>query len=304
MERVVFFGTGPVAAKSLELLAKSFEIEAVVTKPKPEHHRGNFPVLDVAEKLKLHVKTVTNKADLSELLREKPFTSQVGVLIDFGIIVSQDVIDYFPKGIVNSHFSLLPEWRGADPITFSILSGQKRTGVSLMILVEKMDEGPLIAGGFMDISPEDTTTSLTERLIDLSNSLLRDKLPLYLAVSWGLSQENKHTHMPGYPSDPSYSRKLTKEDGRLDWSKPADQLEREVRAFSEWPKSYTNLFDKDVIVTEAHAVASGDGKPGEVSVDNRTLSVCTSEGRFVIDNIKPAGKQEMTAESFIAGYAK
>src|SRR5678815_2818348 len=109
-EPIVFFGSGPVAAKSLELLAKDFSIEAVITKPRPAHHRGEVPVLDLAAKLQLPIHTVTNKKTLDELIKTNPFSSDIAVLIDFGIIVSQDAIDYFPLGIVNSHFSLLPEW--------------------------------------------------------------------------------------------------------------------------------------------------------------------------------------------------
>jgi len=298
MDRVVFFGTGPVAAKSLRLLAKNFEIEAVVTKPKPEHHRGNFPVLDVAEELKLPVKTVTNKSDLSELMSKKPFTSKVGVLIDFGIIVSQDVIDYFPKGIVNSHFSLLPEWRGADPITFSILSGQRRTGVSLMLLVEKMDEGPLLGQKIVSITQEDTTSSLTDKLIELSDELLKRWLPGWL---------NGDISPLVQVGEATYSRKLTKEDGRLDWNKPAEQLEREVRAFSDWPKSYTTLLDKDVIVTEAHVVPSNSNKEvGEAVASRETwlIMVQTAKDYLRIDKLKPAGKPEMSSKAFIAGYLK
>ncbi|MEO6761067.1 MAG: formyltransferase family protein, partial [Candidatus Saccharimonadales bacterium] len=113
MKPIVFFGSGPVAAKSLELLSKDFEISAVITKPKPSHHHGAFPVIDIASQLDLSLYTASNKQELSELFSNQTFASDLAVLIDFGIIVSQDVIDYFPKGIVNSHFSLLPEWRGA-----------------------------------------------------------------------------------------------------------------------------------------------------------------------------------------------
>src|SRR5690349_11528911 len=117
----VFFGSGPVAAESLQLLMQNFSVEAVVTKPKPAHHRGAFPVLEVAEKFALPVYTVSNRSELSELINGKPFASKLGVLIDFGIIVGRDVIDYFPLGIINGHFSVLPQWRGADPISFAIL---------------------------------------------------------------------------------------------------------------------------------------------------------------------------------------
>ena len=107
-ETIVFFGSGPVAAESLRLLSKDFEIEAVITKPRPPHHRGPVPVLDLAEELKLPVQTAEDEAGLDQLFKGRPFKSRVGVLIDFGIIVSPQVIDYFPLGIVNSHFSILP----------------------------------------------------------------------------------------------------------------------------------------------------------------------------------------------------
>src|SRR5581483_1255847 len=111
-ETIVFFGSGPVAAKSLELLAQSFDIEAVVTKPRPPHHRGDVPVLDTVDRLNLPLVEVSNKKELTDRIAHAHFTSHVAVLIDFGIIIPQEVIDAFPFGIVNSHFSLLPEWRG------------------------------------------------------------------------------------------------------------------------------------------------------------------------------------------------
>lgn len=315
MERIVFFGSGPVAAKSLELLARDFEIEAVVTKPKPAHHHGDFPVLTTAEKLGLKIHTVSDKAELSELIATKPFTSIVGVLIDFGIIVAQDTIDYFPKGIVNSHFSLLPEWRGADPITFSILSGQKQTGVSLMLLVEKMDEGPILGFGVHDMIQDTTATHLTHDLIELSSALLRDMLPSYLSgkpmpktntIITPRSQE-EICKLTGKPYKPTYSRKLTKDDGRIDWTKPAKQIEREINAFIEWPKSYTTLAGKDVIVTKAHAIPSTVGKkPGDIEVikEQGMLMVSCGSGYLCIDTLKPAGKKEMSAKEFLTGYSK
>ena len=182
-DTVVIFGSGPVAAASLELLAKDFTIEAVVTKPRPAHHKGDVPVIRVAQALDIPIHTVINKRTLDALIDEKPFESTVAVLIDFGIIVSQKAIDYFPLGIINSHFSLLPEWRGADPITFSILSGQNITGVSLMLLVEAMDEGPLLGYGVYDLSDEITTPQLTEALVQLSNELIRTIVPEYIKGS-------------------------------------------------------------------------------------------------------------------------
>lgn len=300
-EPIVFFGSGPVAAKSLRLLIPEFHIEAVVTKPRPAHHKGSVPVLELAEKLKIPVKTVENKATLDALIAKRPFGSRLGILIDFGIIVSQKAIDYFSLGIVNSHFSLLPQWRGADPISFSILSGQNQTGVSLMLLVEKMDEGPILAQGVYDLEANETTQSLTTHLVKLSAALLHDSLPKYLSGEITPCSQEAVAAMLTPPPQTSYSRKLTKEDGQLDWSKPAVQLEREIRAFIEWPKSRTTIRGIDIVITKAHVVKTS-GRPGTTEVCEKLPIVHCGENALALDRLKPAGKQEMTGEGFLAGY--
>ncbi|MEO8862694.1 MAG: methionyl-tRNA formyltransferase [Candidatus Saccharimonadales bacterium] len=306
MRPIVFFGSGPVAAKSLELLASDFKILAVITKPKPAHHHGSFPVIDIATQLNLSIYTASNKQDLAILFRNEIFPSDLAVLIDFGIIVGQDVIDYFPKGIVNSHFSLLPEWRGADPITFAILSGQKQTGVSLMLLVKAMDEGPLLAQATYDIPEDVTATSLTDDLIELSYKSLQTILPMY---SGNEIQPGEQLDVSIKPNQGiSYSRKLTKQDGVLDFNKSAFLLEREIRAFIEWPKSKTKLAGKEVIVTKAHSVASANphASIGDIDVvkDTGVLSIKCADGSLCVDMIKPAGKNEMTIKAFLAGYGQ
>ncbi|HEY4161293.1 MAG TPA: methionyl-tRNA formyltransferase [Candidatus Saccharimonadales bacterium] len=302
-EPIVFFGTGPVAAASLELLAQSFTIEAVVTKPRAPHHRGEVPVLDMAGALELPVVEVASKQEVTAAVISGRFKSRLAVLIDFGIIVEQSVIDVFPLGIVNSHFSLLPQWRGADPITFAVLSGQDKTGVSLMLLVARMDEGPLLAIGEMDLQPDSTTPELTEALISLSAALLKDVLPKYTAGKLKGTSQTKVATTVGYSPEPSYSRKLTKEDSILDWSKPATQLEREIRAFVDWPKSRTILGEHAVIITRAHTEA-GEGTPGNLWLHGKHLGVYCGKGVLMIDRLKPAGKGEMSVEAFLAGYGK
>ena len=294
-QSLVFIGSGPVAAESLELLAHSFTIEAVITKPKPSHHKGTFPVIDVAKKLDIPLHAVSNKAELSSLIANNPFQSKLGVLIDFGIIVTQDVIDYFPLGILNSHFSVLPEWRGADPITFAILSGQATTGVSLMFLVEAMDEGPIHAYSEQPLSSKETTPELTHSLIQLSNALLKHELPRLF------KEQSKGTEQTITGRQVSYSRKLTKADGIIDWAKPAEVIEREIRAFIGWPKSVTTLASKDVVITAAH-VTEQAGQPGSVSVSNKQITVHCGKNALALDKLKPAGKNEMPASAFLAGY--
>lgn len=296
---IVFFGSGPVAAESLRLLAKDFNIEAVITKPRAAHHKGDVPVISLARELGLPVHTAANRLELDRLFDTKLVKSQLAVLIDFGIIVSQKVIDYFELGIINSHFSVLPEWRGADPITFAILSGQKQTGVSLMLLVEAMDEGPLLGFGEYDMPDNITSPQLTDHLIKLSHALLLQEIPPYL------SGETKAVDQKITARKVSYSRKLTKDDGIIDWSKPAVQIEREIRAFIEWPKSRAKIGSKEVIITQAHAVpVNHDGKPGDLDVVEGLLMVECGSGTLCIDRLKPAGKKEMTAKEFLRGYGQ
>lgn len=305
--QIVFFGSGPVAARSLEMLLEWCDIEAIITKPQPAHHREKFPVIAVAEANDLPLHTASNRRELDALMAEigTDFRSQTAILLDYGIIVSRQVIDAFPLGIINSHFSILPEWRGADPITFSILSGQKQTGVSLMLLVEAMDEGPLLGYGEQDLAADSTTPELTERLIQLSDALLRHDLSRHLTgdTNGGAPQSITGRGI-------SYSRKLTKADGVLDFGKPAVELEREIRAFIEWPKSRTSLGGRDVIVTKAHVepdqiLDSGVSKTdtGVVKADAEAgvIRVTTEDGTLCIEKLKPAGKAEMSAAAFLAG---
>ena len=295
-ETIVFFGSGPVAADSLRLLAQDFPIEAIITRPRPAHHRGDTPVLAVAEDLGLPVLLATNKAELDQLFNSRSIKSQLGVLIDYGIIISSKVINYFPLGIINSHFSILPEWRGADPISFAILSGQKQTGVSLMQLVPGMDEGPLLAYGTYDLPTDITTPELTKHLINFSHMLLQRTIPKYI-------RDKK----PGEPQATtgrpvSYSRKLTKDDGIIDWHKPAIELEREIRAFSGWPRSRTKLFDKEVVITKAHTAPGYYGKAGTIKSENHELRIQTGKDILIIDYLIPAGKKEMPGAAFLVGY--
>jgi methionyl-tRNA formyltransferase len=247
-------------------------------------------VLEFAEAHHLPLHTPANKAELTDLFKNHQFVSPVGLVVDYGIIIAKSVIESFPRGIVNSHFSLLPQWRGADPITFSILSGQSETGVSLMLISERLDEGTLLAQQKLSITSDTTTPTLTDKLITISNSMIIKYLPMYLA----------HEIKP-YPQSvnetPTYSRKLAKEDGYLTLHKPADQLEREIRAFRGWPKSKIILLGKYPVVVTSARVASG-------SSDEAIILPCADNTYLEITElIGPSGKT-MTGEAFLRGYKK
>jgi methionyl-tRNA formyltransferase len=292
---IVFFGSGPVAAKCLELLRSTFHVEAIVTKP-------STAILMQRACPSTPIHTVAKRKDLDTLVATKTFSSPCGVIIDFGIIVSNHVIESFPSGIINSHFSLLPQWRGADPITFAILSGQKTTGISIMLLNEGMDEGPLLAQAPYDIPLNVTNPDLSEALIQLSDATLKEVLPQYIAGTIIPAPQEVASLLRG--TAPTYSRKITKDDGKLNWEKPAVQLEREVRAFITWPKSHTRLADREVIITKA-TVSDRTIGIGEILADNKRLFIGCGDGRSLeVLSLKPAGKAEMDIAAFLAGYRR
>lgn len=287
---IVFFGSGPVAAATLRgLLEAGFVFEAIITKPRPQGHRGSVPVLEMAEEYNLTVFTPQNHRSLTDLFKTRSFKSPVGLVVDYGIIIAGEVIKSFPKGIINSHFSLLPEWRGADPITFSVLSGQGQTGVSLMLINEKLDEGELLSQEAIPLPDDITTPVLTKELITISNFMITRDLPKYL--------DGDIKTYPQPNSAPTYSRKLTKEDSILDFNKPAKVLEREIRAFRGWPKSKATLLGKyHIVVLKARVATSPtDGALVLSAGDTTYLEVLQLTG--------PSGKT-MSGEAFLRGYKK
>jgi methionyl-tRNA formyltransferase len=298
---LVFFGTGPVSRMTLDGIGDSFIIEAVITKPQMTSPSGRpltHPILEWAEDNEVPAYTVANKAELGELFERAKFRSRVGLVVDFGIIIPTAVIESFEFGIVNSHFSLLPLGRGADPITAAILSGQAETGVSLMTIVPALDEGPILTIEPLTISVEETGIELTDRLVALSNKLIQSTLPKYLNGS-----------IKPYTQDiniePTYTKKLTKSQGDVMWDKSAAEISREVRAFWGWPGSRTRLFDRDVIITKARIFdESTTLEPGEVARDTKRLIVgCGQNSALEILTLKPVGKKEMSAKAFLNGQS-
>jgi methionyl-tRNA formyltransferase len=290
----IFFGSGPIAAESLRLLVQDFTIEVVVTKPNLPHYNHKLSVSDIARKHGIECLELVNNKAVEQILSQ-PFDSKIGLIIDYGIILSEKVINYFPLGIVNSHFSLLPQWRGPDPISFAILSGQKETGVSLMLIRPGIDDGPLLAQKKFHLSKTLTSPLLTQALIKLSHNMLVATLPRYIEGKVTPYEQDKST-------PPTYSRKLTKEDGLIQWPKPADQIEREIRAYADWPKSYTKLNRTNVIIT-AGRVVNQSGAPGKFIIDHKRLIIYCGQQAFEITMLKPAAKPVMSTEAFLAGYS-
>lgn len=295
--QVVFFGSGPVAAKSLQLLSEWCTIELVVTKTKPPHHKEPALVEEYAKNSKIKLCYADNKDQLDELINIIKPKSGLGIVIDYGVIIGASTIDYFKYGIINSHFSLLPQWRGADPITFALLSGQKETGVSLMLIDTGLDTGDIISESMVQISKNETNTTLTEKLIEVSNKQLEAMIPLYLSSNAIAIAQNQISRQVV-----TYSRKLVKNDGLLDVNKPVIVLEREIRAYNEWPKSRIEYKGTWLTITQAKATNQVI-KPGLLIVKDGNLLLGCKNGSLHIIELQPAGKNKMSSAAFINGYS-
>ena len=306
-EPIVFFGNERLAtgvrttAPTLRgLIETGYEVAAVITNYEPAQSRTarELEIETVAKAYNVPVLMPKRLSDISNQI--KGYGANIGVLVAYGKIIPKEIINLFPRGIVNIHPSLLPRGRGPTPIEQAILEGAGKTGVSIMKLIGEMDAGPTYAQREISLKGIESKQALADYLLAEGRNLLLDNLASVI--------DGSTDPVPQDTGKATYSSLLTKEDGIIDWSKPAVQLEREIRAFLGWPKSRTTLAGKDVIITAAHVAGyefhpepSDPPKPF-VTPDGKVGVPSLSEGVLVIDRLKPAGKNEMSAEAFLAGH--
>jgi methionyl-tRNA formyltransferase len=222
--------------------------------------------------------------------------AELAVLAAYGRIIPKSVLEQFPLGIINVHPSLLPAYRGPTPIEQAILDGVTRTGVSIMRLSPEMDEGPIYKQKTLQLSGKESKAELAVRLQALGAELLTEVLQ---GAVGGELKPRKQPH----PDRATYSKLIRKEDGRIDWTKPAESLEREIRAYLDWPKSTGSIAGKDIVITKARVVP-GTGKAGDFTIIDKDFVVFCGQDGLLIERLKPAGKNEMNAEAFINGYIR
>jgi len=301
--RIVFFGNERLVtgldktnAPILRgLIAKGYNVVAVVSHHSTSSSR-NQRELEVAEIAKEHGIPVFLPNKPSEIIDElKALNADVAVLAAYGRIISQQIIDIFPLGIVNIHPSLLPLYRGPTPIESPILNGDTTTGVSIMKLTAGMDEGPVYAQRELTVSKGEQKFELYERITEVSTELFFDSFPEIL-----------HGSLLPTPQDSSkatYCQLIQKSDGIIDWTKPALQLEREIRAYVGWPQSRTTLGQLDVVIPSASVITlETPATPGKLIAEKKRLFVGTGKEWLEITSVKPLGKKEMPVGAFLAGY--
>ncbi|MBN1287913.1 MAG: methionyl-tRNA formyltransferase [Anaerolineae bacterium] len=305
MARVIFMGTPEFAVPSLQALMvmDDFDVVGVVTAPDRPAGRGR-------QLRESHVKRAAKEAGLSiyqpktlrseEAIKQiKSWQPDIAVVAAFGQILSPEVLDIPPHGCTNVHASLLPRWRGASPINAAIRAGDKVSGVTLMRIDPGMDTGPIIAQREIELDKRETASTLHDRLAKLGAELLTEALPGYVAGAIKPKPQPREsiTHAP----------RLTKSEGKIDWSRPAEEIDRLVRAYDPWPGTFTRWNGKVLKVLKAHpepsiTTSEAPFPPGRVVDSDMGIAVGTGDGLLVLEEIQLEGRTPTDAESFVNGY--
>lgn len=319
MLRIIYMGTPEFAVPSLNALVRGaapgmvllegYEIATVITRPdKPSGRKQEVVYSPVKQAALAHglpvwqpgsFKKAENQAALAE------FGADLFIVAAFGQILPQAVLDLPRYGTLNVHASLLPKYRGSSPISEAILQGEEEAGVTIMLIDAGVDTGAMLLKRAVPISATETTASLTPRLADLGASLLLEALPLWVR---GDLQPQPQDH-----TQATHTRMLKKEDGHLDWSHPAEELARAVRAYAPWPNAYTTWRGKLLkILVASPATSTPAGQPGTVALINqvqdgkthKALSIATGQGNLLVERVQLEGKRAMSADEFVRGNAQ
>lgn len=317
MLRIIYMGTPQFAVPALEaliersapgdLLPQGYEIVTVITRPDKPAGRGReivfSPVKQMAQAHDIPVWQPGSfkKQENSDALAA--YHADLYIVAAFGQILPQAVLDQPRYGTLNIHASLLPKYRGPDPIANSILQGDAETGISIMLLDAGIDTGPVLLTRRTPIAIDETTGSLTIKLAHLGAQALLEALPLWVAGQITPTAQDHHLA--------SHTRMLRKEDGEIQWNRPATSIARQVRAYTPWPGSYSHWRGKRLKIVEALALPQqGDTSttPGTVRIreeaGHKLLVVTTGEGLLAVKQVQLEGKKAMNADEFLRGYAQ
>ena len=293
---IVFFGTPDFATPILKILENAeMAPKLIVTSPEKPLNYGSRSSVVRPEKLK-------DEKFLNQLCALNP---DLFVIASYGKILSKEILDIPKYGTLNMHPSLLPKYRGPSPIQSAILNGDKETGVTIMLTDEKMDHGPILANFKLQITnPKITYKELEKELAELGGELLVKTIPDWLS---GKIKPKEQNH-----SKATYTRKIIKEDGLINWSEPAEVIERKIRAYNPWPGAYSfwlknnkkqrMIFLKAEIVGAPTSDKTSVGKVFETT--DGSFAVQTGKGALKIEILKPEGKKEMPTSAFLKGNSE
>lgn len=302
MVKVVFFGTPEIARAPLAALAKSDFAKVIAVVSQPDRPSGRdlkllpTPVKALATELGIPVLQPERAKNPEFVVEFRSLKPDVAVVMAYGQILPKALLEIPPHGCVNIHTSILPKYRGAAPIQWAILNGDAETGVTLMKMDEGMDTGPIIAIERTPIAEDDNAQTVHDRLGEMGAWLLVEKLPAYLD---GTLQPRPQ------PEGATHARKITKEDGRLDWSEPARALWNRVRALTPWPGTFTYVEAEQkpyLLKVWKAEVVEGSGEPGKVlAVGKDGIVVGTGQGALRLLEVQREGGRRLAVRDFLAG---
>ena len=303
--RLVFFGTPEFAIPSLKNLVQAgHHVLAVFTQPDRPKGRGNklseSPVKIAARELGLevHQPERIRRPEIVDKLRS--LDTDLMVVVGYGQIIPQTIIDLPRHGILNVHGSLLPKYRGAAPIQWAIANGETETGVTIMQIDAGLDTGDMLFKAAVSINPDETAPELSARLAMLGAQLLLDAIDQIQAGRICREKQND--------AEATYAPILKKEDGRINWQRPALQTYNRLRGFTPWPGAYTSFRSQPLHVLHARPVTSASAggairAPGLLRIEkHRLFAACGNETELELVELQPAGRKRMSAESFLNGY--
>jgi methionyl-tRNA formyltransferase len=298
--RIVFMGTPEIAAATLEeLLCGPDLVVGVVTQPDRPAGRGRqvfpSPVRKVAEAHGIPVIAAEKIRTAEFLTALKQWQPDIIVVVAYGRILPQTILELAPQGCLNVHYSLLPKYRGAAPAAWTIINGEREAGVTTMKLVEKMDAGAIYLQLSLPLIGDETTASLQAKLTPIGARLLIETLRRLKEGSLTAREQDE--------SAATLAPILKKEDGLIDWTKPAVEIERRVRGLDPWPGSFTHFGDKTLKVHRAKIIATEPtGKPGEViRSDSGGLWIATTNGVIELVEVQLENKKRLPGAEFIKG---
>jgi methionyl-tRNA formyltransferase len=300
--KIVFMGSPDFGVPTLKALIDEFNVVGVVTQPDRPAGRGRKltppPIKTLAEECGLPVIQPLRLRQPEAIDQLQNWQPDVIVVAAFGQILRPQVLDIPIHGCINVHASLLPRWRGAAPIRAAILHGDSQTGVTIMLMDAGVDTGPILSQRAVPIEAGDNAETLSNKLAHIGADLLIDTLPGYLSGQISpTSQENELA---------TYAPMLEKSDGELDFTRPAVELERQVRAFYPWPGAYTHIWQGERLkVLHASVVQPSDPgdtlEPGQRTLYQDLPAISTERGFLVLEEVQPAGKKPMNGEAFLRG---
>lgn len=297
--RVIFFGTPEFAVPALAALFSHHEVVAVVTRPDRPAGRGQkvtaSPVKALAESRGARILQPTKLGEAAWLDDIARLNADLAVVAAYGRLLPQPLLEIPRLGFINVHASLLPRWRGAAPIHRAVLAGDAVTGITIMRVVLALDAGPMLASVSTPIGPSDTSQMLDERLATLGAGLLIETMR---ALEAGTSMEVAQDETMA-----TYAPKLERHESRIDWARPAIEIDRQIRGLQPWPLAAALIHGKRVAFLKASVVdVAGDAEPGTVlEAGPAGLLLSCSSGAVRISEVLPEGRRAMTAAAFLNG---